>query len=217
MILPALFFYLFAGVCVASAVMVVVLVVGNFLGQLGFAEEGEPVFRLWTPWILWHSGTEDDGTSTLYSGNAVFSVVYLLCLCAAAAIFAIRHDRTARTPRLRQAFAAVVVVGLAALTLSGVCEAQVFSPRGKSVEEKQGKVRKQRDEMLNELYAAKPEMRGKLENAAGYATFKTKDINLLLVSSGSGYGLVVDKQGKETYMRVASLGDLTPEERSALK
>lgn len=115
----------------ASAVMVVVLVVGNFLGQMGFAEDGTPVLRLWTPWILWHSGTVDDSTSSLYGGNAVFSAVYLLCLCAAAAIFAIRHDRTARTPRLRQAFIGVVVVGLAALTLSmttGETENRVSEP-----------------------------------------------------------------------------------------
>ncbi len=102
----------------AAAVMVVVLVVGDFLGQLAFAEESNPMLRLWTPWILWHSGTQDDDTSTLYAGNAVFSLIYLLCLCAAAAIFAIRHDRTARTPKLRQAFVALTVVGLAALTLS---------------------------------------------------------------------------------------------------
>ena len=96
--------------------------------------------------------------------------------------------------------------GLVAGLLCSDSGAQIFSPRGKDVEEKQGKVRKQRDEILAELYRTNANMTEKVENAAGYATFKTKDINLLLVASGSGYGVITDKAGNETFMRVASLG-----------
>lgn len=101
----------------AAAVVVVGIVAIDMLTQIALADD-HPVLRLWTPWVMWHSGTQDDLTSIVYAGNMAFSLVYLLCLCAAAAIAAISHDRTARTPRLKQAFAAVVVVGLAALALS---------------------------------------------------------------------------------------------------
>jgi hypothetical protein len=101
----------------APAVIVVVLVVSNMLSN-AIGDSSHPTLRLWTTWAGWQSGTGTDGTATLYGGNAVFYLVYLLCLCGAAAIFAIRHDRMARTPQLKQAFAAVVVIGLAALALS---------------------------------------------------------------------------------------------------
>jgi hypothetical protein len=50
-------------------------------------------------------------------------------------------------------------------------------------------------------------LKDRLEKAAGYATFKQSDVNLFLLASGHGYGMFVDnKTGKETIMRVASLG-----------
>jgi hypothetical protein len=102
----------------AAAVVVVGLVVIDMLVGAGLAETAHPQLRLWVPWPMWQGGTESDGTAMLYAGNAVVHLVYLLCLCAAAAIFAVRHDRTARTPRLRSMFAAVVVIGVVALGLS---------------------------------------------------------------------------------------------------
>jgi hypothetical protein len=105
----------FAG---APAVMVVALVVVDMVTQAALAESSTPVARLWAPWIMWHGGTETNHTATLYAGNAAFSLVYLLCLCAAAIIGALWHDRAARGPQLKRAFVATVVVGLAALALS---------------------------------------------------------------------------------------------------
>ena len=102
----------------AAAVVVVALVVVDMVGQ-GLADSGNvEVARLALPWGSFHSGTNTDGTQVVYGGNATMYLVYLLCLCAGAAIFAIRHDRSARTPQLKRALAAVVVVGLAAMVLS---------------------------------------------------------------------------------------------------
>lgn len=85
--------------------------------------------------------------------------------------------------------------------------AGLFSPKGDSPEEKRQVVRKQRDEMLAELYRTKPELKDRLQKAAGYATFKQTDVNLFLLASGRGYGVLKDnKTGKETFMCVASLG-----------
>ncbi len=101
----------------------------------------------------------------------------------------------------------VVLLGCSFLVLQLTAQAGLFGPKGDTVQEKQDEVRKQRDQMLADLYAAKPEAKEKLKKAAGYATFNQKDINLFLLASGNGYGVLVDnKTGKETFMRVASLG-----------
>lgn len=85
--------------------------------------------------------------------------------------------------------------------------AGLFSPKGDSPEEKRQVVRQQRDGMLAELYKTKPELKDRLAKAAGYATFKQTDMNLFLLASGRGYGVLKDnKTGKDTFMCVASLG-----------
>jgi len=84
--------------------------------------------------------------------------------------------------------------------------AGLFSAKGDSAEEKRDAVRKQRDEILAKLYATNPEAKDKIQNAVGYGAFNNKNMNLFLLSSGSGYGMVVDKGGKETFMAMGSLG-----------
>ena len=93
--------------------MVVAVVAIDMVGQMPVAYDGTSELRLWVPWAMFHSGSETDGTAALFAGNAGFYLVYLLCLCAAAALVAIWHDRTARTGRLRTAIVGVIVVGLA--------------------------------------------------------------------------------------------------------
>jgi hypothetical protein len=102
----------------AAAALVVVLAAGDLIGQMPIVYGDHSALRLWVPWAMFHSGSEADGTSVLFAGNAFFYLVYVLCLCGAAALLAVWHDRSARTPRLRGAIAAVVVVGLAALALA---------------------------------------------------------------------------------------------------
>ena len=101
----------------SAAVVVVGLVVLDMLGQFG-AESHHPVLRLWVPWAMFQSGTNSDGTATMYGGNAVPYLVYVLALCGAAALAAVWHDRVARTAQLRALFAATVLVGLVGLALA---------------------------------------------------------------------------------------------------
>ena len=97
------------------------------------------------------------------------------------------------------------LVVLAALVVPAM--AGLFSPKGDNIEEKRAAVRKQRDEILAKLYAAHPDAKEKIEKAVGYGTFNNKNMNLFLLSSGSGYGVVVDtKTKKETFMAMGSLG-----------
>ena len=98
----------------------------------------------------------------------------------------------------------LVILVVAAMAMPAA--AGLFSAKGDSPEEKRAAVRKQRDEILQKLYASKPEAKEKIEKAAGYGTFNNKNMNLFLLSTGHGYGMVVDKGGKETFMAMGSLG-----------
>lgn len=81
-----------------------------------------------------------------------------------------------------------------------------FGAKGSNPDEKRAAVRKDRDQILAKLYAAHPDAKQKIQKAAGYGTFNNKNLNLFLFSSGHGYGMVVDKEGKETFMSMGSLG-----------
>ena len=94
-----------------------------------------------------------------------------------------------------------------ALLCPAYARAGLFGPKGDDPAEKKANVRKQRDEMLADLYQRKPELKEIVEKAAGYATFKHLNVNLLLLATANGYGMVVDnKTRKETFMRMAALG-----------
>jgi len=102
----------------------------------------------------------------------------------------------------RRILITLIVSALALPVVAGL-----FSAKGNDAEEKRAKVREIRDEILAKLYKSNPEAKAKIESAAGYGTFNNKNMNLFLLSSGSGYGMVVDnKTKKETFMAMGSLG-----------
>ena len=109
-------------------------------------------------------------------------------------------------PGFRRVTTLAVALAVAAVCFP-VAQGALFGPKGDNAEEQRQSVRQQRDQMVAELLKARPEMQTKLAKAAGYATFSQKDVNLFLLASGNGYGLLVDNTAKqETFMRVASLG-----------
>lgn len=86
-------------------------------------------------------------------------------------------------------------------------DAGLFGPKGDTVEAKQRTIREQRDAVLAEACAAQPALKERVKQAAGYATFRQTDVNLFLLASGNGYGVLVDnRSGKETFLRMASIG-----------
>jgi len=95
-----------------------------------------------------------------------------------------------------------ILAGLVALP----AVAGLFGPKGDDVEQKRAAVRKDRDDILAKLYATRPEAKARVAGAAGYGTFNNKNMNLFLLSTGHGYGMIVDKGGKETFMAMGSLG-----------
>ena len=73
--------------------------------------------------------------------------------------------------------------------------------------EAQQAIRKESQTTLNKLYAAKPGARAAIQKAAGYAAFDNFGMNLLVISTGSGKGVVVDNATKkETFMKMVSAG-----------
>jgi lipid-binding SYLF domain-containing protein len=75
-----------------------------------------------------------------------------------------------------------------------------------TIEEQQGEVRKMRDDVLAELYKQDASVKQKINKAEGYAVFSNVGVNLIFASVAGGKGVVVDRKGKEVFMKMASGG-----------
>ena len=72
------------------------------------------------------------------------------------------------------------------------------------VSERRQIVRDMEAETLERLYEEAPATKTKIKNAAGYGTFANANVNIIFVSAGGGYGVVVDNStGQRTYMKMA--------------
>lgn len=84
--------------------------------------------------------------------------------------------------------------------------ASCAAPSGNTGGEKRQDVHAMTRQTLQELYSSKPEARHQIQNSAGYAVLNQINTKVLVVGSGNGYGLAVNKgNGHETYMRMAGL------------
>ncbi len=75
-----------------------------------------------------------------------------------------------------------------------------------SLDDKKDKTRRMRDSVLTDLYKEKPELKARIKKAEGYAVFSNVGVNLLIASFAGGSGVVVDKKGNETFMKMGSAG-----------
>jgi lipid-binding SYLF domain-containing protein len=81
------------------------------------------------------------------------------------------------------------------------------TPMGDTASEQKANVQKMRAETLAELYKEKPITRQTIAKAAGCAVFSNINVNLLVLSSGNGYGVARNtRTGKDIYMKMRSLG-----------
>jgi lipid-binding SYLF domain-containing protein len=83
------------------------------------------------------------------------------------------------------------------------------TPGGASTDDvakKRAAIQEMRDESLKVFYAANPNLRSELETAVGYGVFDASQVNLLLYVGAVGSGVLVDKEGKETFMLVTRAG-----------
>jgi len=94
-----------------------------------------------------------------------------------------------------------VGIGMVAVVLLTGCGPK---KKGLTLDERRQSVADMEKETLQRLYKEAPDAQAKLESAPGYGVFSNANVNLLLVSAGGGYGVVVDNETKQrTYMRMA--------------
>ena len=95
------------------------------------------------------------------------------------------------------------LVSIVLITLVTAC----MSPKGNTVAEKRQTVQSMRSETLAQLYEVHPYAKTQIDQAVGYGVFSNVGINLFLLSTASGWGIVRDKKtGQDTYMKMASAG-----------
>lgn len=95
----------------------------------------------------------------------------------------------------------VLVVLLTSLLL-GACMSS-----GGSVAQRRQSVQNMRDQVLNELYQEKPDVRAQIQSAPGYAVFSNANVNIIFASIGGGYGILHDRStGRDTYLKMGELG-----------
>lgn len=103
---------------------------------------------------------------------------------------------------IRPLLHALTSLALGLAVLAGVPGAVAKS----ATDEKRAEIDEMADDMLKELYKLKPMAKDQVKKAAGYAVFTNVGVNLVLASFAGGKGVVVDKQGRRTYMKMGSAG-----------
>ncbi|MGA9575463.1 MAG: YSC84-related protein [Lysobacterales bacterium] len=77
----------------------------------------------------------------------------------------------------------------------------------KTPEEERKELQDERQTALDKLYAEKPSTREELKSAKGYAVFSSLGVNVLLVSTQNGGGILHNNlTGKDIYMKMFSAG-----------
>ena len=71
--------------------------------------------------------------------------------------------------------------------------------------DEQKAVRKMAEDTLQRLYKAEPKAQAAVQGAAGYAVFSNTGLKILMLGSGKGEGLAVNKSKQETFMKVVEL------------
>ena len=76
---------------------------------------------------------------------------------------------------------------------------------GDTVADKRANIEQMQSETLAELYKEKPSAQEEISNAAGYAVFSNIGLNLFIIASGNGFGMVTDNQTGNQTCRVTKL------------
>ena len=98
-----------------------------------------------------------------------------------------------------------VKIGLVALVMATFLSA-CATTSGTTPQEKRQAVNAMRNDVLSELYQVRPQARREIAAAPGYAVFSNANINIIFASFSGGYGVVTDKPGKQTFMKMGEAG-----------
>lgn len=95
------------------------------------------------------------------------------------------------------------LVAIVLVTLLAGC----MGPSGNTVAEKKRAVESMQSGTLAQLYEVHPYAKTQIDQAVGYGVFSNMGVNLLLLSTANGWGIVHDtKMGQDTYMKMFSAG-----------
>lgn len=94
------------------------------------------------------------------------------------------------------------VLAVAAALLMTACA----TTSGSTPQEKRQAVIAMRNDALTELYRIRPQAQREIAAAPGYAVFSNANINIIFASFSGGYGVVTDKPGKQTFMKMGEAG-----------
>jgi lipid-binding SYLF domain-containing protein len=98
-------------------------------------------------------------------------------------------------------------IGIVLLAVSVLIAAGCRTPKGESVQEKRNYALQMRNDALSELYAKQPQAKAHVSKAPGYAVFSNVGSKILMLATGSGFGVATDnRSGKNTYMRMVEAG-----------
>ena len=93
----------------------------------------------------------------------------------------------------------VASIGAALLMASAVAAAE-------SPEQQRKELTTMAQKTLNELYAEVPGAKKAVNSAAGYGAFSNFGLKIFVLGTGTGEGVIVDKGGKKTFMKMVQVG-----------
>jgi lipid-binding SYLF domain-containing protein len=94
------------------------------------------------------------------------------------------------------------ICGIVIALLLGGCATTSAS----SVQERRHQVLAMKNDVLTELYKLYPQAEKQIASAPGYAVFSNAHVNIIFASYSGGYGVVQEKSGKQTYMKMREAG-----------
>ena len=99
------------------------------------------------------------------------------------------------------------LVRLAPICLTLLVAGACVTPPGDTVSSQRQTVLNMREDTLAKLYRIRPGTRALIRRSAGYAVFSNINVNLVLLSAGSGWGVARDNRtGRDVYMKMGSAG-----------
>ncbi len=91
--------------------------------------------------------------------------------------------------------------------MAGVLLTGCATPKGYTTQDRRDYVLEMKAETLDKLYKTRPESKGLIDQSAGYGVFSNIGSYILYLSTGSGYGVVVDRATEQhTYMKMIQVG-----------
>ncbi|WP_312236183.1 YSC84-related protein [Stenotrophomonas sp.] len=103
---------------------------------------------------------------------------------------------------------ATLTLALATLLCAGCSTSAPRSstPPGPDKLQAQNQARAATAEVLSRLYATQPAAREAIQQAAGYAVFRSFGVKVLVAGGGGGHGVAVDnRSGEATFMRMVEI------------